>query len=245
MKNFLSRDEIDESRFEVGQCSKHGFFIAAQRTPVGWSYVSGCPGCESETKARRIFGQSMIPLRFRDKTFDNYLIENSGQYAAVKSCKAFVTSVCDNPLGGNNLVLVGKQGTGKTHLACSSMNAVVRKSYLTVRYSSVEKILTKLKSTWTDNTASEYEVIERFARVDLLTIDEIGTYRSISVRDKDKMFELINERYERKKPTIFVSNLDLTGENSMESYLEERSFDRICEDVQVVFFEWESYRRKP
>lgn len=245
MKNYLSRNEIDESKFQVGQCSKHGFFIAAEKASAGWRYVSSCPGCEAEAKARRLFGQSLIPLRFKDKTFDNYLIENSGQQSAVKSCKEFVATVSNDPLGGGNLVLVGKPGTGKTHLACSSMNVLVRESYLTVLYSSVEKILTKIKSTWTDNTVSEYEMIERFAKVDLLTIDEIGTCRSISTREKDKLFELINERYERKKSTIFISNLDLTGENSMESYLEERSFDRICEDVQVVFFEWDSYRRKP
>lgn len=244
MKNYLTRDEIDESLFEVGHCSKHGFFIVAQKASAGWSYFSGCPGCEAEAKARRLFGQSMIPLRFKDKRFDNYLIENSGQEAAVKSCKEFVASVSNDPLSGKNLVLVGKPGTGKTHLACSSMNALVEKSYLTVLYASVEKILTKIKSTWTDSTISEYEMIERFAKVDLLTIDEIGTCRSISNREKDKLFELINERYERKKSTIFISNLDLTGENSMESYLEERSFDRICEDIQVVFFEWESYRRR-
>lgn len=87
-------------------------------------------------------------------------------------------------------------------------------------------------------------MIRRFTAVDLLVIDEIGAYRSASSRDRDLLFEVINNRYESMRPTIFVSNLNLTGADSIEEYLEERSFDRVCESSQIVVFNWPSFRRK-
>lgn len=102
----------------------------------------------------------------------------------------------------------------------------------------------RIKSSWNDKDRSVKNVIARYVSVDLLILDEIGAFRGISEREKDYLFEVINARYEQMKPMIAVSNLRLSGADSIEAYLEERSFDRLCEQARLVVFDWESFRRK-
>ena len=54
------------------------------------------------------------------------------------------------------------------------------------------------------------------------------------------MFEIINERYESRQPTILISNLSLT---EVKQYLGDRIFDRMREDGgKYISFDWDSYR---
>ena len=53
---------------------------------------------------------------------------------------------------------------------------------------------------------------------------------------------MLNERYELRKPTIFLSNL---ASDELADFLGERVMDRLREDGgRVVPFAWESYRGK-
>jgi DNA replication protein DnaC len=56
------------------------------------------------------------------------------------------------------------------------------------------------------------------------------------------MFDILNERYEKRHPSLLLSNLT-PGE--VKTFLGERVYDRLREDGgQCVPFDWESYRRK-
>ena len=105
-------------------------------------------------------------------------------------------------------------------------------------------MLSKIKTAWVAGAAvSQDELVKRFTEVEILVLDEIGAYRSLTEREKDLLFEIVNERYEQMHSTIFISNLQLSGRDSIDKYLEERIMDRICEQAQVLICNWESYRR--
>lgn len=60
--------------------------------------------------------------------------------------------------------------------------------------------------------------------------------------ERNTMFDVLNERYERRKPTLFLSNLTKA---EVTEFLGERVMDRLREDGgQVIPFTWESYRKK-
>ena len=101
-----------------------------------------------------------------------------------------------------------------------------------------------MKATWNSPDDSQKKYLKKLAGLDCLVIDEIGTNREISPREKDLFFTIINDRYEQLKPTILISNLSLRGEDSLEEFMDERTADRVFETNSIIVFNWESFRGK-
>lgn len=75
---------------------------------------------------------------------------------------------------------------------------------------------------------------------DLLILDEVGVQFG-SDTEKLMLFDILNERYERRHPTILMSNLP---RDEVSAYLGERVFDRLREDGgEFISFTWESHRK--
>ena len=86
---------------------------------------------------------------------------------------------------------------------------------------------------------TESQAIGVFVYPDLLIVDEVGLQSGTDAEART-LFDIINERYEQRKPTVFLSNLDLDG---VKAALGERVFDRLREDGgEVVTFAWGSHR---
>ncbi|HHK7933447.1 TPA: ATP-binding protein, partial [Serratia marcescens] len=97
-------------------------------------------------------------------------------------------------------------GTGKNHLALAIAKSVIESHQSPAAFTTALKIAREYKSTWSKtSTRTEDEVIRQFTRPDLLIIDEIGVQFG-SEAEKLIMFEIINTRYERMRPTILISN---------------------------------------
>lgn len=243
------RSEIDESKYCASFCEKHGWFASGLKGKSegfnsGRYFAAGCPQCAAEKRAKKNFEQSQIPLKFSEKNFENYVVSNPGQEKVLAACKNFAASVDENVRAGKGLLLIGTPGTGKTHLGCSILSEAIREGK-TALFTTVSKMLSKIKSTWvTGSTQSQAQVIRSLTGVDILVLDEIGTYRTITQKEKDLLFEIINERYEQMRSTIFISNLNISGPESIEEYLEERIMDRLCEQSKILIFNWKSYRRQ-
>ncbi|MFQ5560396.1 MAG: hypothetical protein ACE5FU_07420, partial [Nitrospinota bacterium] len=77
---------------------------------------------EQETINRKITNAMLSP-RFKTKTFENYVIENSAQTAAVRDIKKFIENF-DTSVG---LIFIGNSGTGKNHLASAVVKEIVLK----------------------------------------------------------------------------------------------------------------------
>ncbi|HFQ9372191.1 ATP-binding protein, partial [Klebsiella pneumoniae] len=102
------------------------------------------------------------------------------------------------------------------------------------------KIAREFKSTWSKTaTRSEEDVIRFFTKPDLLIIDEVGIQFG-SEAEKMIMFEIINTRYERLKPTILISNLP---KDELTQFIGERVIDRMNDGGGcTISFTWDSYR---
>ena len=137
-------------------------------------------------------------------------------------------------------MFVGLPGTGKTHLAAGIGLRLMKRDNRRVLFTTVMRAVRSIKETWTRGSElTESEAIEKLVAPDLLILDEVGVQFG-SETEKLMLFDVLNERYERRRPTLLISNLDLDG---VRAYLGERIFDRLREDGgEAVAFDWASHR---
>lgn len=140
-----------------------------------------------------------------------------------------------------NIILIGKPGTGKTHLANAIGLEAAAKGHSVV-FSHLHTLLEKLAQGRIDN--SHRRIIQQILAPDLLILDEIG-FRTLNPQALDDFFEIIRHRYELKS-TIFTSNRNfedwgaILGDKVMASAI----IDRIVHHAHILKFTGESYRIK-
>ena len=108
----------------------------------------------------------------------------------------------ENPFG--RLSLYGSYGVGKTHLAVAA--AIERESRGDdVYFETVPDLLDYLRaSSERDSFIQQYDLLERLKNVDFMVLDEMKA-RTGGPSAEDKLFQLINYRYEERLPTIVTS----------------------------------------
>lgn len=140
-----------------------------------------------------------------------------------------------------NLIFIGSPGVGKTHLAISIGIEACRQGKRTL-FINCHELLLRVRTANEKGTLER--CINRYARYDLLVIDEIG-YLPIDHDEANLFFQLINARYERHL-TIITSNSDLSGwvEIFQNPTVTAAILDRLVHHVHVVKITGKSYRLK-
>ena len=141
---------------------------------------------------------------------------------------------------GRGAIFLGNVGTGKTHLAVSIGKHVMRKHGASVLFVSVQRAIRSIKDTWArGSSVTEAQAVALLTFPDLLILDEVGVQHG-SEYERQVLFDVLNERYETRKPTIFLSNKTL---DEFKVVMGERVMDRLREDgAPVVPFCWPSAR---
>jgi len=167
-----------------------------------------------------------------DLTFDRFLPELSVpppniDVKKVKTEMGRIKKVCEQyaarPEGW--LVLTGSVGSGKTHLACAVVNAVLARSK-GAHFNSVAGMLDLLRGTYKIGAFDEW--FRRLQEVTVLALDDLGAER-VTDWANEKLFELIDHRYVNRLPLVVTTNLALTDERiqlRLRSRLQEGSHIR-------------------
>lgn len=227
----------------MGTCKTHGkhadqkpAFDPVTR-PAWGCWHTECPSCRTEWAIQQGINRSGIAARFADAAMDNYQTPTAGQAKALQDCRSYLESVIRGDSG--TLALLGKVGTGKTHLACSIAIELIRRTGKQVYYRTVRDVIREVRATWhRDAPETEVAVIAKLTQVTLLVLDEVGV-QSCTDSELLTMFDLLDGRYREALPTIIVSNLNRQG---LQDALGERLFDRLRDGGKVIVFDWLSYR---
>ena len=104
---------------------------------------------------------------------------------------------------GENIVLVGETGTGKSGIAIGLLRQALLSGYRG-RFYNAQDLLDELYASLADRSSAR--LMRRLCRFDALLIDEIG-YLTVKPEQVNAFFKLMEERYTRKKSTIITTNL--------------------------------------
>ncbi|MFZ2172370.1 MAG: ATP-binding protein [Methylococcaceae bacterium] len=254
----LIPSNIGEKYTRPAECETHGAYTESGHMFFSNKIVwSGCKLCneiaakekerieqEKQDKSAQLriekrLNQAGIPMRFRDKSFDNFIVSSKEQENALTIAREFADNFEEHHKNGTSLILSGKAGTGKSHLALAIAQSIMPKH--TSMYLNALDAVRMIRDTWRKGSEqSETDVLNLLGFIDLLVIDEVGVQNGTE-NEQVLMFDIINRRYRDMMPTIFLTNL---GTKGFSEFLTERSYDRLRENGIWVTFEWESYRRR-
>jgi len=134
-----------------------------------------------------------IPFRFHDSAITDF--QN------IETIKYWLNKPSDF------LYIMGQCGTGKTHLAAACAYYLRdRKEECLFTVSSIMFMI--LRSAITDKSHFEHEIIRRYATAPIAIFDDIGAQK-ISEYVIESWYNIIDQRYGAKLPTIFTSNMTL------------------------------------
>jgi len=105
------------------------------------------------------------------------------------------------------LLLQGKYGCGKTHLAAAIANESANLG-VSAMFITVPDMLDNLRHSYNDLEAGFESRFEEIRRVPLLILDDFGTQNATSWAE-EKLFQILNYRYINLLPLVVTTNLAL------------------------------------
>jgi DNA replication protein DnaC len=144
---------------------------------------------------------------------------------------------------GDNLVVVGQSGVGKSHL----IQALGRQACALghrVRYATSAALLTSLTASLADNTLPQQ--LRYYSKLDLLIVDEFGLdkiERAESSQAASLLYKLIDGRGQQRS-TALVTNIDFEawGDYLGDPPLAMALLDRLVDGAIILKIKGKSYR---
>ncbi|MFQ5924684.1 MAG: ATP-binding protein [Dehalococcoidia bacterium] len=126
------------------------------------------------------------------------------------------------------LVLWGVSGCGKTHLAAAIANHCILKGRPAL-FIVVADLLDHLRATFSPQSEISYdELFDQVRNAPVLILDDLGT-QTTTPWAKEKLYQIINHRYNTRLPTVITTNTPLEE-------LDERLYTRLTDaDLSEVY----------
>lgn len=231
-------DYVEILPLDGGVCSRcrgAGWLMTERKltnfdSAYAFGYSTPCPDCTLENLKTRKYGELLELSNLKE--FDRFRFDNFEPVAGTE--KALETARKYSQTFTGWLVLYGKWGVGKTHLAAAIAHEAVasgKSLYFTV----VEDLLNYLQAGYAND--SYLEKLELLKSVDVLILDDFGTENATGWA-YSKIFQIINHRYNLALPLVVTAN----DVDSIDGRLFSRLFDqKLGQQIEVKA---EDYRLK-
>lgn len=151
----------------------------------------------AQRRAERFRRSNLAP--FARLTFAQFDPLAPGAHAAYQAARRFARQ----PHGW--LTLLGPCGGGKTHLAAAIAHAALEQE-IAAQLVVVPDLLDQLRqAVAADRADARFEAVKQ---APLLVLDDLGT-EQVTPWAREKLYQLINHRYNHQLATVFTSNLRL------------------------------------
>jgi DNA replication protein DnaC len=142
---------------------------------------------------------------------------------------------------GRSLILSGKTGRGKTHLAVAIAYKAIQNGFDAL-FTTCTALVDELSAAAAHKGRFK-DALERFTHPGLLVVDEVG-YLAYGNDAANVLFHVVNERYLKKRPMIFTTNkpLNAWGRVLHDDDLADVIIDRILERGRHIKLDGPSVR---
>jgi len=189
-----------------------------------------------------------VPLKYLHASFESF----KGGESIKEMCQTSIPK-------RESIMLCGKTGCGKTHLAVAMLRYFITTTQIELplnsmweweagrfsgdsgmRFLSVPELLLEIRASFAkDSETSEKAIIEKYADIALLILDDLGAEKTTEWVEST-LYLVIDRRNRWNKWTIITSNLTL---EEIEQHLGARIASRLS-DMKVVNIKLPDYRKK-
>jgi DNA replication protein DnaC len=140
-----------------------------------------------------------------------------------------------------NVILLGRSGAGKTHMATALGIEACRNNFRT-RFVTCYGLINELIEARQERTLQR--LLQRYARYDLLVLDELG-YVPFSKEGSELLFQVLAERHE-KGSVMITTNLGFADWSQVfgDPVMTAALLDRLTHKAHIINCNWDSYRLK-
>jgi len=144
---------------------------------------------------------------------------------------------------GEDALLIGSPGTGKSHIAKTVAHAAIQAGYQVVyreAHSFFEDIFEATQ------TGKRRKTDKLFSEADLLIIDDLFLRKKMAEDAADDLLDIILNRYSKRKSTLLTSNRPIEdwGKLLKDNAASSAILDRLLHRGHLLKFEGKSYRLK-
>lgn len=171
------------------------------RLSLLWRLLDVQVRARRERAVERRIRESRLPAR---KTLDSF---DFGFQPNLSRERVLELATLDFVRRGQNLLIAGMSGTGKSHISIA-LGHLACLAGLRTLYTTSAKMLATLHASLASRDLED--ALKPYCRVELLIIDEVGLDRPErdTTRDAHLFYKVIASRYDRHASTIITSNVD-------------------------------------
>jgi DNA replication protein DnaC len=247
--------------------------VAAETCPLcegsGWKTVTQgsdrrVTRCDCRLKARsdRLLAAARVPKRYEHCEFPSYTTDFPGAHPSLAvahlSASRFVEEF--DPREGTGLLLIGKIGTGKTHLAVAIMKELIFSRGVPCLFYDYRELLKEIQNSYNASVqTTELDVLRPVFDADVLVLDELGAVKPTEwVWDTVSL--ILNTRYNNNRTTIITTNFEdqaaagvntslsaaraATREETLGDRIGERMRSRLHEMCRIIKLDGLDFRQK-
>lgn len=183
-------------------------------------------------KPRTALECSGVGPRHCQSSFENF----EGNEQLVKTCKQLISQ-------GNDVILSGQTGCGKTHLAVAMVREFLQRNQGAV-FITVPQLLLKIRAAFDPHPAqTEQELVERYSSCKLLVLDDLGAEKTTEFSIAT-LYLILDQRIRHMRQTIVTTNLTL---QAIEHSLGARIASRLAgmRVIRIAMPDWRKNRLGP
>jgi DNA replication protein DnaC len=202
-------------------CHDQGTFFGPLPDRDYWQ-VQICPHCDKgkaiaaqqrERRIHKLFGEAKLPPKFGRASLEDFT-DKPQLIREVKQCLASKSGV----------VLWGRRGTGKSHLAGAILRCKIAECVPSL-FVYVPEMLGRMRDSFSGHGPSAYELLEGVKTIDFLVLDDLGKENATGWA-REQLDIIINHRYSWNLQTVCTSNLNRKG---LEAQIGDAAVSRLAE----------------
>ena len=178
--------------------------------------------CTLGDRTDRLLARARVPERYRHHDFDNFETDNEEIEGATRQqIEAWNRSLSQAKLvvqrfaqefspvrdvqAEQGLLLMGRCGAGKTHLAVAALKSIVLRGHSGLFYD-YRELLKEIQDSYNaESQSTELGVLEPVLTTDVLVLDDLGSSKP-SLWALETVGHILNVRYNDKRVTILTTN---------------------------------------